>query len=91
MTPQERQDFVTDIAAAVHEAQTVKTNELSDEEKQWVKLAIQAQAQRIRLRQAIIEKTLVALIWVAITTAGALIVSGLSHIVADVAKLNGPK
>jgi hypothetical protein len=43
---------------------------LTDEEAHWVKLAIQREAQSIRLRQAIIEKTLAGLVWSAIVGGG---------------------
>jgi len=38
------------------------TSLLSEEERIWVKLAVQAQAQRVKLRQAIIDKTLTSLV-----------------------------
>jgi hypothetical protein len=64
MTPQERSEFIADIAQAVHP----KTNnpQISEEQLQWVNLAIQKEAQSIRLRQAIIEKTLGGLVWASI-------------------------
>jgi len=37
---------------------------LAPEERAWVRLAVEAQAQRVKLRQAIIDKTLTALVWV---------------------------
>ena len=43
---------------------------LSDDELQWVRLAIQREAQSIKLRQAIIEKTITSLIWSAVVGAG---------------------
>lgn len=46
---------------------------LSKEEHEWVKLAIQKEAQSIKLRQAIIEKTLSGLVWAVIVGAGYLI------------------
>jgi len=36
---------------------------LTEDERAWVKLALQAQAQRVKLRQAIIDKTLTGLVW----------------------------
>ncbi len=39
---------------------------LTEDERQWVRLAIQREAQSVRLRQAIIEKSLTALIWAGI-------------------------
>lgn len=48
----------------------------SEEEMTWVRLAIKKEAQSIRLREAIIEKTLTSLIWGAITGGLLLIWSG---------------
>jgi len=42
----------------------------SEEERQWAKLAIQKEAQSIKLRQAIIEKSLTGLIWAGIAGIG---------------------
>lgn len=39
---------------------------LTDEEQRWVRLAIQKEAQSIKYRQAIIEKTLAGLVWMAL-------------------------
>lgn len=50
--------------AAAHE------HALSPEEAHWVRLAIQAEAERATLRKAIIEKTLTGLLWSAICVVG---------------------
>lgn len=68
MTPQERAEFIADIAATIH-PQSVKP-QISEEQLQWVNLAIQKEAQSIRLRQAIIEKTLGGLVWAGIAGLG---------------------
>lgn len=44
----------------------------SPDEHRWVQLAIQREAQSIALRKAIIEKTLLGLVWSAIAGAGGL-------------------
>lgn len=44
-------------------------------EHEWVKLAIQKEAQTIALRRAIIEKTLGGLVWAAIVGFGIIILS----------------
>jgi hypothetical protein len=62
MTPEERAEFVTDLAIALH-AQTDAGTYLSDEERQWVRMAIRKEAQSIAFRQAVIEKTLGGLVW----------------------------
>lgn len=54
------------------------THSLTDEETQWVRLAIQREAQSIKLRQAVIEKTLIALLWAGMIALGALLVDGLA-------------
>lgn len=68
MTPEERTEFIADIAQAVRP----RANEpqISAEQLQWVNLAIQKEAQSIKLRQAIIEKTLGGLVWAAIVGIG---------------------
>ena len=43
---------------------------LSEEEAQWVRMAIKAEAERAELRKAIIEKTLTGLVWSAICVLG---------------------
>lgn len=43
---------------------------LSEDEHAWVKLAIRRQAQMISFRQAVIEKTLIGLVWAGILGLG---------------------
>jgi len=78
MNQAERAELVADIAAAI-KASAV----LSEEEARWVRLAIERQEQSIKLRQAIIEKTLGGLVWAAL--------AGLAYIVFDFAKNHGFK
>lgn len=59
MTPEERIQFIEDVALAVNAAPST----LTDEERRWVRLAIKKEAQSFALRQAIIEKTLAGLVW----------------------------
>lgn len=47
MTPEERAEFVADVAAAIGR---VTEPVLTEEEQQWVRLAIQKEAQSIKLR-----------------------------------------
>jgi hypothetical protein len=61
MTPHDRDQFIKDIAAVL--TATKQDAVLSDDEHQWVKLAIQREAQSIKLRQSVIDKTLTALLW----------------------------
>lgn len=68
MTPQERTEFIEDIASALCNRSTDTT--LTDDEQRWVRLAIQREAQSIQLRKAIIEKTLGGLVWSAIIGLG---------------------
>jgi len=68
MTPQERAAFIADIAAAIRGRAT--DTSLSDDEQRWVRLAIQREAQSIKLRQAVIEKTTVGLVWALILWVG---------------------
>lgn len=73
MTPEDRVQFVADIASAFAKSA------LSDEEVRWVKLAIHKQEQSIALRQAVIEKTFAGLVWAAILGLGYLIVDFLKN------------
>lgn len=52
------------------------SHRLTAEQHQWVLLAIQREAQSIRLRQAIIEKTLAGLVWAAVVGLGVLVYHG---------------
>lgn len=67
-----RQELQEAIQAAILEAskQNIYSAQLSEEEHRWVKLAIQAEADKIRFRKAVIEKTLAGLIWLAIIGVG---------------------
>jgi len=78
MNQSERAELIADIAAAIKES-----SKLSDDEVRWVKLAIHKQEQSIKLRQAIIEKTLGGLVWAAL--------AGLAYLIFDFAKNHGFK
>lgn len=67
MSPEDRVQLIADITAALKNAQN---QELTDEERQWVRLAIEAEARKIRFRDAVIEKSLTGLVWSAIVGAG---------------------
>ena len=78
MNQAERAELIADIAAAIK-----ASSSLSDDEVRWVKLAIHKQEQSIKLRQAIIEKTLGGLVWAAL--------AGLAYLMFDFAKNHGFK
>lgn len=80
MSPEERQQLIADIAAALKQSQQ---KELTDEERQWVRLAIEAEARKIKFRDAVIEKTLSGLVWAAIV--------GFGYIFVDFLKNHGVK
>ena len=69
MTPSERKEFIDDIAAALRSSAPV----LSDDELHWVRLAIQREAQAVKLRQAIIEKTTTVLFLSALAWLGSVV------------------
>jgi len=71
MTPEERTEFAAEIAAAIRIRST--DTGLSDEEQRWVRLAIQAEVQRIEFRKTVIEKTLLSLIWAGVVGLGYII------------------
>jgi hypothetical protein len=80
MTPEERAILIAEIEAAV---QSVKSHELSEEELQWVRLAISAEARKIRFRDAVIEKSITGLVWAGIV--------GIGYILLDFLKNHGLK
>lgn len=82
MTPEERSQFIRDIADALRVHEDAGTYLTADERK-WVKLAIQAEAQSIQMRKAIIEKTLAGLVWAALVALG--------YVLIDYAKNHGWK
>lgn len=79
MTTEERATFIADLLAAMK----AQDNCLNKDEQTWVKLAIKRQEQSIKLRQAVIEKSLSGLVWSAVL--------GLGFLVADFAKNHGYK
>lgn len=78
MNQSERAELVADIAEAIK-----ASSNLSDDEVRWVKLAIEKQEQSIKLRQAVIEKTLGGLVWASLVA--------LAYLVFDFAKNHGFK
>ena len=68
MTPDERAEFASEIAAAIR----IRSSDtgLSEEEQRWVRLAIQVEAQKIEFRKTVIEKTLLGLIWAGVVGLG---------------------
>ena len=68
MSPDERQELLALVTTAVESV--VVNNRLSPDEIHWVRMAIQAEAERASLRKAIIEKSLAGLMWIAIVAAG---------------------
>lgn len=81
MTPEERTQFIADVAAAIKATEPAPV--LTEEEQQWVRLAIQKEAQSIKLRQAVIEKTLAGLVWSGLV--------GLGYVIVDFLKNHGLK
>ena len=65
---QTKLELVNLVKQAVSEA--VEQHPLSPDEVHWVRMAIQAEAERASLRKAIIEKSLAGLMWVCIVAAG---------------------
>lgn len=68
MTPDERAEFIQDIAAAMRPR--VTDAYLSEDEKRWVQMAIKKEAQSIAFRQSVIDKTTAGLIWALIVWVG---------------------
>ena len=59
-----KQELMQLVKLAVNEA--VEAHPLSPDEVHWVRMAIQAEAERAELRKAIIQKTLAGLVWMAV-------------------------
>jgi hypothetical protein len=72
---QTKTELVDLVKTAVNAA--VESRPLSTEEVQWVRMAIQAEAERAELRKAVIQKSLAGLAWVLIVFVGGLLLSGL--------------
>jgi len=70
---QTKLELIQLVKDAVSEA--VEAHPLSSEEVHWVRMAIQAEAERASLRKAIIEKSLAGLVWTALATGGMYIVN----------------
>jgi hypothetical protein len=68
MTPEERKEFIADIAAAIQ--LQVPVASFDADEVTALKLLIKKQEQSIKFRQAIIEKSTSALVWAAIVALG---------------------
>lgn len=67
MTADERAQLIVDLTAAL---QAVPKKELTEEEMQWVRLAIAAEARKIKFRDAVIEKSLAGLVWACVVGFG---------------------
>ena len=65
---QTRLELIALVKNAVSEV--VDQHPLSPDEVHWVRMAIQAEAERASLRKAIIEKSLAGLMWIGIVAAG---------------------
>ena len=79
MTPEERAEFVKDIALASES----RKQPLTDDEERWVRMAIQKEAKSAEFRDAIISKTVGGLVWAGLLGVGAILL--------DFAKVHGWK
>ncbi len=78
----DQQALANEIICAI-QAGVPKVPALTEEEHRWVQLAIQREAQSIKFRDAVIEKTLASLLWAAI--------AGIGYLVVDFFKNHGFK
>jgi len=85
MTPEERLALVESITTALKESHL--TPQLSEEELQWVRLAIAAEGRKLKFRDAVIEKTVGTLIVMAISG----FVGFVGYLIADFAHNHGFK
>jgi hypothetical protein len=74
--PDRRQQLDEKLVTAIVEAIASKIPQqpvqhcLNEEEQRWVRIAIEAQAKRIKFRDAVIEKSLAGLVWSGIVGIG---------------------
>lgn len=80
MTNEDRSSIAAELAAILHEASGTP---LSDDERRWVRMAIQREAQSALFRRAVIEKTMGGLILV--------MFSAIGYFMLDWAKTHGFK
>jgi len=78
LTAEERAELVQELTKALACA---NTNQLTEEERQWVRLAIEAEGRKIKFRDAVIEKTVTGLVWMALC--------GIGYMVLDFLKNHG--
>jgi hypothetical protein len=69
---QTKQELVALVKHAVNEA--VEQHPLSPDEVHWVRMAIQAEADRAAFRKAVIDKSLAGVIWMILATGGGYLV-----------------
>ena len=67
MSDDDKRVFAHELAAIINDSNNAR---LTDDERTWVRLAIKKEAQSIKLREAIIEKTLAGLAWALILGIG---------------------
>lgn len=60
MTPEDRSILISEM---VDKISTMNQKSLTEEELAWVRLAIAAEARKIKFRDAVIEKSLTGLVW----------------------------
>ena len=82
MTPNERDEAILRLLQdTAHRLERLESNLAAPEsethkmEHQWVQLAIKREAQSIALRQAVIEKTITALVWMSLVALAAMFMS----------------
>ena len=73
---QTKAELVALVKNAVNEA--VEQHPLSPDEVHWVRMAIQAEADRAAFRKAVIDKSLAGVIWMILATGGGYLVDFLS-------------
>ena len=80
MSPEERSILISEM---VDKISTMNQKSLTEEELAWVRLAIAAEARKIKFRDAVIEKSLTGLVWSAIL--------GFGYVLLDFLKSHGLK
>lgn len=79
MSHTDKEELDDTISKAIELAFEQRSDSLTQDERRWVRLAIQKEAQSIQLRQSIIEKTLTSLIWSVLIALGTVVWNAMFH------------
>ena len=79
LTPEDKKDIADLVLQGLTAVHAQPAPQLNEEELQWVRLAIAAEARKIKFRDAVIEKSLTSLAWTGIVGFGYLLLDYLRN------------